>query len=154
MPVTPSETPVEDFLLVAERCVHHRQERERLHALVARWAAAWHGKHRTIHLTASNHGAYLHFTQLIGAHWMQAFTFVATHQDGVRMKGPDPDRGRKSHKLRTHRLDPKPLDDLFEAWSARPEARPAGLAVEFFLEETPDDTWEGCLQDVLVSLKA
>jgi hypothetical protein len=154
MPVQPSETPLDDFLLVAERCLANRHDRDRLFRLLTRWADAWQGKNRVLNLTASNHGAYLHFTQLIGTHWMQAFTFIATYKEGVRMKGPDPDRGRKSHKLRTNRLDPKPLDDLFETWSAHPESRPAGHAVEFVLEETPDDTWDACLKEALTHLKA
>lgn len=153
MPVPPSDTPLEDFLLVAESCVRTRQDRARLAQLLETWAAPWTGKHRTLNLTVSNHGAYLHFSQLLGTHWMQAFTFIATHKDGVRVKGPDPDRGRKSHKLREHRLDPAKLDALYEAWSAHPEARPAGNAVEFYLEETPDETWQACLQEALQALK-
>jgi hypothetical protein len=154
MPVLPSETPLEDFLLVAERCVRSKHDRARLVRLLETWGAAWTGKHRLLNLTASNHGAFLHFTQLIGSHWMQAFTFHATHKDGVRLKGPDPDRGRKSHKHRSQPLDPAKLDALFDAWSAHPEARPAGHAVEFYLEETPDETWQACLEEVLLHLKA
>lgn len=149
-----NESPLDDFMIMAEPVLSHRQERERLQALLLRWTAAWTGPNRALNLTASNHGAYLHFSQRFGSHWMQAFTFHATRNDGVALKGPDPDRGRKSHKLRTHRLDPKPLDDLFEAWSAHPEARPAGLAVAFHLEETPDETWAELLREARTCLGA
>jgi len=85
---------------------------------------------------------------------VQAFTFVATRREGVCLRGPEPDRVRKSHKLRRNPLNAAPLDTLFEAWSLHPEARPAGHAVEFFLEETPDDVWAACLAEVLQHLGA
>lgn len=150
----PSDSPLEDYLALGERYVAHPRDRARFHAIVQRFAAAWTGKHRKLEATASNHGTFLHFTQLIDTHWMEAFVFEATKRHGVFMKGPDPDRARKSHKLRSNRLDPSSLDALFEAWSLHPEARPAGKAVEFFLEETPDETWEACLREVLEILKA
>jgi hypothetical protein len=65
------------------------------------------------------------------------------------MRGPDPDRTRKAHKFRDHPMDRTGLDAVFEAWSAHPEARPAGNAIELYLEEAPDEVWESCLQDVL-----
>lgn len=131
-----------------------RQERERAEKLLLRWAGAWKGKQRVIHLTRSNHGAFLHFAQLMDDMWCQAFTFVVTHRDGLSLRGPDPDRARKSHKLRRHKLDAAPLDALYEAWSAHPEGRPANHAVEFYLVETPDETWEACLRETLKHLGA
>jgi hypothetical protein len=65
------------------------------------------------------------------------------------MKGPDTDRIRKSHKHRDNPMDRSGLDAVFTAWSTHHEARPAGNAVEFYLEETPDEIWEACLQEVL-----
>ncbi|HJV22282.1 MAG TPA: hypothetical protein VJ570_06285 [Holophagaceae bacterium] len=149
----PSESPLEDYLALAARQVPHPRDRERFIRLVTRWASQWTGKSRKLEVTASHHGTFLHFNQLIGTHWMQAFTFEATKRHGVFLKGPDPDRGRKSHKLRSNPLDPSTLDALFDAWSAHPEGRPAGKAMEFFLEETPDETWEACLQEALACLK-
>jgi hypothetical protein len=46
-------------------------------------------------------------------------------------------------------MDRQGLDRVYAAWSAHPEARPAGNAVELYLEETPDEVWEACLQEVL-----
>lgn len=143
---------LDTFLQSAHRCLHHASERARLAAILGRWTAAWKGKQRTFDLSLSLHGAFLHFNQLMDGTWVQAFTFVATRREGVCLRGPDPDRTRKAHKLRHHPLDPAALDALFEAWSQHPEARPAGHAVEFFLEETPDDTWAACLEDVLACL--
>jgi hypothetical protein len=68
------------------------------------------------------------------------------------MRGPDTDRIRKSHKLRRHPLDRGPLDQVFAAWSAHPEVRPAGNAVELVLEEVPDEVWEACLKELLAAL--
>jgi hypothetical protein len=149
----PSDSPLEDYLALAGRLVPHPRDRARFVKLVTRWASAWTGKHRKLEVTASHHGTFLHFNQLIGTHWMQAFTFEATKRHGVFLKGPDPDRGRKSHKLRSNPLDPTSLDALYEAWAAHPEGRLANKAVEFFLEETPDETWEACLQEALLHLK-
>jgi len=39
---------------------------------------------------------------------------------------------------------------VFDAWSAHPEARPAGTAVELYLDEASDEVWEACLQEVLL----
>ena len=41
------------------------------------------------------------------------------------------------------------LDVVFAAWSSHPEARPAGNAVELYLEEAADEVWEAFLQAVL-----
>ncbi len=140
------------FLQSAHRGLHHPSERARLAAILGRWTAAWRGKQRTFDLSLSLHGAFLHFNQLMDGTWVQAFTFVATKREGVCLRGPDPDRTRKAHKLRHNPLDPAALDALFDAWSRHPEARPAGHAVEFFLEETPDDTWQTCLEEALACL--
>lgn len=142
---------VETFVAYAHTCVNKR-EHARLEAIVTRWVAAWQGSKRALDFTRSLHGTSLHFNQLIGTHWVQAFTLHANKRDGFFLKGPDTDRERKSHKLRANPLDRTSLDALFAAWSLRPEARPAGLAVTFHLEETPDDTWEACLQDALKAL--
>ncbi len=96
----------------------------------------------------------MHFNQLIGSTWVQAFGFHADPKHGLIMRGPDTDRERKSHYLRGNRLDKAALDALFTAWSAHPEGRPAGLAVEFLLDETADDTWDACLQEVIQHLGA
>lgn len=143
---------LELFLQKAQGWLKHPQDRKRADAILRRWAALWTGPRRNMTATFSNHGAFLHFDQLIGTTWAHVFTFHAAPREGLSMKGPDTDRMRKSHKLRANPLDRSGLDAVFEAWSARPEARPAGNAVEFLLEETSDDTWEGCLQDVLSRL--
>lgn len=145
---------LDTFLQSARRCLHHPSERARAEVLLVRWTGAWRGKHRVLDLSLSHHGAFLHFNQLMEGKWVQAFTFVATKREGLCLRGPDPDRTRKAHKLRRNPLDAAPLDALFEAWSAHPEARPAGHAVEFFLEETPDEVYEACLGDVLACLGA
>ncbi len=119
-----------------------------------RWIARWQGPKRSLSLTRSNHGFYLHFNQLIGSVWVQAFGFHADPRTGLAMRGPDTDRTRKSHKYRSNKLDSTDLDALFKAWSAHPEARPAGHAVEFLLVETSDETWEACLQEALKHLGA
>ncbi|MBS1766687.1 MAG: hypothetical protein JST05_04690 [Acidobacteria bacterium] len=129
-----------------------RQERERASAILEAWVAAWKGKQRVVNLTRSNHGAFLHFAQFMDGAWVQAFTFIASRKEGVSLRGPDPDRLRRAHKLRRHRVDSGPLDKLYEAWSAHPEARDAGHAVEFFIHETPDETWEACLTETLQCL--
>jgi hypothetical protein len=49
-------------------------------------------------------------------------------------------------------LDRGPLDQVFAAWSAHPEVRPAGNAVELVLEEVPDEVWEACLKELLAAL--
>ncbi len=146
--------PIEEFLLAAQRCLHHPSERARLAVILPHWASRWRGKSRLLDLSVSHHGSFLHFNQLIDGKWAQAFTFVATRREGVCLRGPEPDRIRKSHKLRRNKLNAAPLDALFEAWSLHPEARPAGHAVEFFLEETPDEVWEACLAEVITHLGA
>ena len=131
----------------------HAQDRERAQALILRWSAAWQGPTRRLTVTASNHGTYLHFDQRVGTVWTQVFSFHAALNHGLSMRGPDPDRLRKSHKRRANKLDRSPLDSLFEAWSAHGEAHPANNAVEIFLVEASDDTWEECLQEALTCLK-
>lgn len=143
---------LEDFLDFTSHVLKHAAERIRAQGIITRWGLAWVGKDRTLTSTLSNHGCYLHFNQALGGTWCQVFTFHAAHRHGLSLRGPDPDRARKSHKLRRHPLDPKPLDAIFDAWSAHPEGRPAGLALEFYLEETPDHVWEACLQEALQHL--
>jgi hypothetical protein len=144
---------LEVFLAEASTCIKRPQSRLRAEALLTRWAMAWQGPTRILEHTRSNHGACLHFNQLIGTVWCHVFVFHAIPREGLSLKGPDTDRTRKSHKLRSNRLDSSSLDALFQAWSAHPEARPAGHAVEFWLEEVPDDVWEACLQEALACLK-
>ena len=127
----------------------HPQERKRATALLNHWIDQWPGPKRNITCTFSNHGAFLHFNQLIGTTWSHVFTFHAAHRHGLSLKGPDTDRTRKSHKRRANPLDREGLDAVFDAWSAHPEARPAGNAIELFLEEAPDDVWEACLEEVM-----
>ncbi len=144
---------LETFLTAAKTVVKHPSDRQRMEAILLRWATAWQGPKRTLTQTHSNHGACLHFNQMIGPIWVQAFGFHASPKNGLSLRGPDPDRLRKSHKHRNPRLDPSSLDALFDAWSAHPEARPAGNAVEIFLQEAPDETWNTCLQEALEALK-
>nr|WP_320132781.1 hypothetical protein [uncultured Holophaga sp.] len=141
-----------DFITCAVSAIRHGSDKQRAAALLERWGTAWQGPQRALESTYSNHGAYLHFNQLIGKVWSHAFTFHATQREGLVLRGPDSDRARKSHKLRNTKLDATGLDALFLAWSAHPEAHPAGNAVEFQLTETPDETWEACLQEVLQHL--
>lgn len=152
--MTPELNPdLDDFLITARASLRQPSDKVRAETLLLRWAAAWRGKHRTLSATHSNHGSYLHFNQLMeGGIWSHAFSFHAAHHHGLSLRGPDPDRSRKAHKLRRHRLDSSPLDALFDAWSAHPEAHPAGHAVEFFLIETPDETWDSCLRELLACL--
>lgn len=130
----------------------HPSERQRAEAILLRWTAQWTGPRRNLTTTHSNHGSFLHFNQLIGTTWSHVFAFHAAPRHGLSLKGPDPDRIRKSHKHRDAPLDRTGLDALFDAWSAHPEARPAGNAVELFLEETSDEVWEACLQEALTRL--
>lgn len=145
---------LEAFLADVSASLKHAQARARAGAIITRWGTAWQGPARTLDHTRSIHGSCLHFNQLIGTVWCQAFTFHVVPRNGLFLRGPDTDRSRKSHKLRSNRLDASGLDALYAAWSGRPEAHPAGNAVEFRLEETPDETWEACLQDALACLKA
>jgi hypothetical protein len=124
-------------------------ERARAQALLDRWSALWPGPKRNITCTFSNHGAFLHFNQMIGSTWSHVFTFHAAPRHGLSMRGPDTDRVRKAHKHRDTPLDRQGLDEVFTAWSAHPEARPAGNAIELYLEEAADEVWEACLQEVL-----
>ena len=140
------------FLPFAQSALHHPSERKRAEAILLRWATAWQGPGRVVEFTRSHHGAYLHLNQLVGTTWCQVCTFHAAPRHGLSMRGPDPDRMRKSHKLRRHKLDREPLDKVFDAWSAHPEARPAGNAVELYLEEVPDSVWESCLVQALDAL--
>jgi hypothetical protein len=145
---------LEEFLPYAQGCLKHPSERQRLAQILTHWVAQWTGKQRVLDCARSHHGTFLHFNQFLGGKWVQAFTFVATRREGVCLRGPDVDRARKSHKYRNNPLDPAPLDALFDAWSQHPEARPAGRAVEFFIEETPDEVWTACLAEVKASLGA
>lgn len=144
---------LEPFLTETAAVLRHAQSRARAFALLQRWATAWQGPHMVLEHTRSIHGSCLRFNQRIGTVWCHAFAFHAVPREGLSLRGPDTDRARKSHKLRTHRLDASGLDALFEAWSAHPEAHPAGNAVEFRLEETPDEVWEACLQEALQLLQ-
>lgn len=144
---------LEPFLDAVRISLKHPVDRERAEKLLLRWAAAWQGRDRRLEFTHSNHGSYLHFNQRIGTVWSQVFSFHAAPRHGLSMKGPDTDRVRKSHKHRSNKLDRDPLDTLFQAWSAHPESHPANNAVEFHLDETPDDTWEACIQEALACLK-
>lgn len=143
---------LEGFLPFGRGALRHPSEKQRLERILRRWATAWQGPGRLLDFTRSHHGAYLHFNQLQGSTWCQVCTFHAAPRQGVSMRGPDPDRIRKSHRLRRHPLDRSALDKLFEAWSAHPEARPAGNAVELVLDEVPDEVWEACLQEALAFL--
>jgi hypothetical protein len=153
IPDSEQET-IEIFAAAAHTGLRHPAERARAEALVRRWAGAWKGRPRSLTLTRSNHGFYLHFNQLIGTIWIQAFALHADPRTGLALRGPATDRARKSHKLRAVKLERTGLDALFDAWSAHPEARPAGLAVEFLLVETSDETWEACLREVFQHLGA
>jgi hypothetical protein len=143
---------VESFLDSAKGAFRRGDDRKRAEGILTRWAAAWQGPCRSLTGTASNHGAYLHFNQLVGGIWCKAFTFRAAPRRGLSLRGPDTDRVRKSHELRAHRLDPKLLDQLFKEWSLHPEARRAGNAVELFMDEAHDDVWELFLQEALSCL--
>lgn len=139
---------LDDFLDAGSPALRHSADRRRLRDILTAWTSPWKGKDRVLDLTHSTHGLFLHFNQNIAGHWCQVCYFHAAPKHGVSMRGPDPDRARKSHKYRRDKLDPTKLDALFEAWSLHPEARPAGLAVEFFLEETSDEVWGACLNSV------
>jgi len=143
---------LDDFIQATHSILKHASEKQRAEAILVRWGAAWQGKTRALESTYSNHGAYLHFNQLIGKVWSHAFTFHASQRDGLTLRGPDSDRVRKSHKFRSNKLDSSGLDALFVLWGAHPESHPAGNAVEFWLNETPDDTWEACLKEALATL--
>lgn len=144
---------LQEFLDAVLHHLHPASERQRAEALLSRWAAAWQGPTRMLTATRSIHGTFLHFGQRFEGVWSQAFGFRYTPRHGLALRGPDPDRARKAHKLRAHKLDRAPLDNLFEAWSLHPEAHPAGNAVEFLFDETPDATWEACLAEALGCLK-
>jgi len=140
------------FITKAQASLRHPQERARAEALLLRWSALWTGPRRNITVTNSNHGAFLQFNQLIGVTWSHVFTFHAAPRHGLSLRGPDTDRIRKAHKHRDNPLDRSGLDGVFEAWAAHPEARPAGNAIELFLDEASDEVWEVCLQEVLALL--
>lgn len=137
------------FLAKTLSSLKHPQERKRAEALLLRWTSQWAGSKRNITCTFSNHGGFLHFNQLIGTTWSHVFTFHTASRHGLSMKGPDTDRTRKSHKYRANPIDRKGLDEVFSAWSAHPEARSAGNAIELYLEEASDEVWEQCLEEVL-----
>ncbi len=144
----PNTIALQDFLITGRASVRHPADRQRLEVLLTRWTEAWKSKERVMDLTRSTHGVFLHFNQFIAEHWCQICYFHASPKHGVSMRGPDPDRVRKSHKFRRGKMDTTKLDALFEAWSAHEEAHAAGLAVEFFLDETSDDVWAACLKSV------
>jgi len=137
------------FMEQALAALKHPQEKQRAQAILARWSTLWPGPRRNLTCTFSNHGAFLHFNQMIGSNWSHVFTFHAAPRQGLSMRGPDSDRVRKAHKHRDTPLDRQGLDGVFAAWSAHPEARPAGNAIELYLEEAADEVWEACLQEVL-----
>jgi len=134
----------------AAACLKHSSERGRAAQILTRWSGLWQGPRRSLTCSFSNHGAFLHFNQMIGSTWSHVFTFHAAPRHGLSLRGPDPDRVRKAHKHRDTPLDRTGLDAVFAAWSAHPEARPAGNAIELYLEEAADAVWEACLQEVLV----
>jgi hypothetical protein len=140
---------LEPFLAALQSCLRHPHDRERADAVLRKWSAAWQGPRRALEYTRSNHGACLHFNQLVGTVWSHAFSFHAVLKRGLFLRGPDTDRQRKSHKFRANPLDTTGLDALFEAWSAHPEARPANNAVELHLLEASDEVWAQFLQDAL-----
>jgi len=140
---------LEPFLAALPSCVRHGSDRARAEALLMKWSAAWQGPRRLLDYTRSNHGACLHFNQLIGKTWVQAFAFHAVLRRGLFLRGPDTDRQRKSHKHRDNPLDSTGLDALYAAWNAHPEARPANNAIELYLLEAPDETWDLFLADAL-----
>jgi hypothetical protein len=145
-------TALEDlelFLARAAAALKHPQERLRGEAILARWSSLWQGPRRNLTCTFSNHGAFLHFNQMIGSTWSHVCTFHAAPRHGLSLRGPDPDRVRKAHKHRDNPLDRTGLDVVFAAWSSHPEARPAGNAVDLYLEEAADEVWEAFLQAVL-----
>jgi hypothetical protein len=143
---------VESFLNSSKGGFKRMADRARAELVLMRWAAAWQSPSRSLTQTNSNHGPYLQFNQFIAGMWCKVFAFHISSRQGLTLRGPDTDRARKSHKLRGNRLDPKPLDDLFGAWSMHPEARPAGNAVELLLSEAHDDVWESLLQEALSCL--
>jgi hypothetical protein len=143
---------VESFFDLAKGAFKRAADRKRAENILTRWASAWQGASRNLTGTSSNHGAYLHFNQLIGGVWCKAFTFHASFRHGFSLRGPDTDRNRKSHKFRDNRLNSEPLDNLFESWSLHPEVRPAGNAVELHMSEAHDDVWELFLQEALSCL--
>ncbi|MDR3673771.1 MAG: hypothetical protein P4L36_23215 [Holophaga sp.] len=140
---------LDTFLEKASVCLKHPQEKQRALALLTRWSGVWSGPKRNLTTTFSNHGAFLHFNQMIGSTWSHVFTFHAAPRHGLSLRGPDTDRVRKAHKHRDTPLDRTGLDAVYAAWSAHPEARPAGNAIELYLEEAADEVWESCLQEVL-----
>ena len=137
------------FFERAQAALKRPQEKLRAQAILSRWAGLWSGPRRNLTCTFSNHGAFLHFNQMIGTTWSHVFTFHAAPRHGLSMRGPDSDRVRKAHKHRDTPLDRQGLDGVFAAWSTHPEARPAGNAIELYLDEAADEVWEACLQEVL-----
>ena len=148
-----SLTFLEEFLMAGRVSLRHPADRKRLERLLTRWVAAWQSKERVLDLTNSSNGSFLHFNQFIAGHWCQVCYFHASPKHGVSMRGPDADRVRKSHKFRRNKMETGQLDALFAAWSAHPESHPAGIAVEFYLQETSDEVWESCLKSALELLK-
>ena len=139
---------LDDFLETGSPALRHPEDRKRLKTILTAFTTPWNGRDRVLDLTHSSHGLFLHFNQNIAGHWCQVCYFHAAPKHGVSMRGPDPDRVRKSHKYRRNKMDTSKLDSLFEVWSLHPDARAAGLAVEFFLEETSDEVWVACLKSI------
>ncbi len=96
---------LEAFLEAVLPKVHPPAERARAEALLLRWATAWQGPDRGLEATRSIHGTFLHFNQKLGGIWSQAFGFRLTPRHGLALRGPDPDRARKAHKFRAHKLE-------------------------------------------------
>lgn len=150
--IDPEQENIDDFLITMRSHIKNGTDQARGQAIVQRWQSQWIGKHKSITATHSNHGSYLHFNIFLSNQWCHGFLFRSIPKKGFSLRGPDPDRTRRSHKLKSNRLDSTPLDLLFEDWQSIPHSHAAGNAVEFFLEETPDDIWETCLQAALVRL--
>jgi hypothetical protein len=143
---------IDDFFISVRAHIKNASDRERAIQVIEMWRAAWVGKNKSITATHSGHGSFLHFNLFLSNQWCHAFVFRSVPRQGMSLRGPDPDRMRRSHKMKANPLDRKPLDQLFEDWSQHPEGRPAGNAIEFFIDETPDSVWTACLQAVRVRL--
>ena len=140
---------LEQFLAKVAASSMHFDNKKRAMAIITKWSDSWTGSKCSITYTFSNHGAFLRFNQLIGSVWSHVFVFHISSKHSLVMRGPDTDRIRKSHKHKDNPIDRSKLDAVFTAWSMHPEAKPAGNAVEFYLEETPDEVWEVALQELL-----
>lgn len=140
---------LEQFLAKVVTSSMHLANKKRAITILTKWSNSWIGPKCSITYTFSNHGAFLRFNQLIGSVWSHVFIFHISNKHSLVMRGPDTDRIRKSHKHKDNPIDRSKLDAVFTAWSMHPEAKSAGNAVEFYLEETPDEVWEVVLQELL-----